>query len=152
MPNRLSKGKVLVGAIEQGQFVDVTLTNANMVALRATPISLVAAPGAGKYLQFIKAELFFDYTAAYGETTDDLGVKYTNGTGAQVSQTLDATGFLTATADAYATIAAASCPMTANAPLVLHNLGDGEYTGGNASNVVKVRTWYRVITASQFPA
>lgn len=156
MPNRLSKGKVLVRAINvdgtltsptssAAEYADVTLTNTNMLNLRATPITLVAAPGAGKVLQFLGAQLFFDYTAAYTETSDDLAVKFTNGSGAAASTTLDGTGFVTATADAYALMTPAQGLATPNAALVLHNTGDGEFGGGNASNVVKVRTYYRTL-------
>jgi len=131
------------------QYAEVSLTNAQMLALRATPISLVAAPGAGKLLEFISAQLFFDYTGAYTETADNMAVKFTDGSGAAVSQTIEATGFVDATADTVtnglakidAIVAATSA---ANQALVLHNTGSGEYGGGNAANAVRVKVAYRV--------
>lgn len=151
---RISKRRVLVGdksTVQPVRFADVTLTNTNVLNLRATPIELVAAPGTGKALEFVKAELFFDYTGAYTETADNLAIKYTNGSGAAVSSTIECTGFVDATADAIATAVplAATPPLPlANAALVLHNTGDGEYGGGNASNAVKVRTYYRVLNVA----
>lgn len=128
----------------------VTITNAQMLALRGTPKTLVAAPGAGYLLQFLGAQLIFNYTGAYTETTDNMAVKYVDGSGAAVSETIEATGFVDATADTItnarpkldAIIAAAGA---ANSALVLHNTGDGEWGGGNAANEVYVDVRYRVI-------
>jgi len=144
--HQLTRGRTkvgqLVGVLE---YKDVSLTNTNMLALRATPITLVAAPGAGKALIFLGAQLFFDYTAAYTESDDNLAVRYTNGSGAQASETFDSTGFVTATADAHGYIQPQSSLVTGNAALVLHNTGDGELGGGNASNAVKVRTFFKTV-------
>lgn len=134
------------------QFVDGKLDNAEMLALRATPKTLVPAPGAGYYLEFVSLQLLFDYTGAYTETADNMAVKYGDGSGAAVSQTIEATGFVDATADTMtnalpkidAIVAKTGCD---NKALVLHNTGDGEYGGGNAANVVRYRCNYRVHAA-----
>ena len=131
------------------QYAEVSITNAEMLALRATPKTLVAAPGAGKVLEFISAVLLFDYTGAYTETTDNMAIRFTNGSGAIVSQAIEATGFVDATADtmtnAIAKIdAIVSKAGSENQPLVLHNTGDGEYGGGNAANAVRVKVAYRI--------
>jgi hypothetical protein len=128
---------------------NVSLTNAMVLALRATPIELVAAPGAGKFLEFISAEIIFDYVGAYTESADNLAVKYENGSGVQVSQDIETTGFLDATADTKTNALAKINTITAktgceNKALVLHNTGDGEFGGGNAANALRVRTAYRV--------
>jgi hypothetical protein len=39
------------------QKATVTLTNADIKGLRATPKTLIAAPGAGKFLEFVSASL-----------------------------------------------------------------------------------------------
>lgn len=134
------------------QYVDVSLTNAEMLALRATPKTLVAAPAAGSVNEFISISLFFDYTGAYTESADNMAVRYTNGSGVVVSSTIEATGFVDATADTMvrgvaitdAIVAKTGCDAQA---LVLHNTGDGEYGGGNAANVVRARVAYRVVPA-----
>jgi hypothetical protein len=142
------KGNLNVAADERFvQKATVSLTNAQVLALRATPITLVAAPGAGKANLFERVTIEFDYTGAYTESTDNMAVKYTNGSGVAVSDTIESTGFVDASADAVITAGAAASPLvTANAALVLHNTGDGEFGGGNAANVWRVTTWYRVRT------
>lgn len=131
------------------RYAEVTLTNAEMLALRASPKELVAAPGAGKLLEFISATLLFDYTGAYTETDDNMAVRYENGSGVQVSDTIEATGFVDATADTITFARKGVDGIVAktgaeNKALVLHNTGNGEFGGGNASNVVRVKVAYRV--------
>lgn len=129
--------------------VSVTLTNAQILALRAAPVTLVAAPGAGFMHEFISAELILNATAgAYTETADNLAVRFVNGAGVIVSQAIEMTGFIDQAAqirtnalakiDTIATQAQAD-----NQPLVLHNTGDGEFGGGNAANSLIVRVSYR---------
>src|SRR3990167_10627736 len=79
------------------QMAEVAVTVAEMLALRATPKELVAAPGAGYVLEFVSALFIYDYAAAFTESTDDIDIKYTNSSGAIVSTELDATGLLDAT-------------------------------------------------------
>lgn len=132
------------------QYAEVALTNGEIKALRATPKTLVAAPGAGKVIEFVSAAVLLDYgSEAMTETVDDMAVKYKDGAGAAASGTIEATGFIDATADTVtvalptsAQSAAAGCE---NQPLVLHNTGDGEY-GGNATGdtVMRVKVAYRV--------
>ena len=136
------------------RYTTVNLTNANVKNLRATPITLVAAPGAGKYVEFISAQLQLDAGAnVLSETADNLAVKYTNGSGAAISETIETTGWIDQAADTFTNaiakkdaIVAASASV--NQAVVLHNTGDGEF-GGNAANdaLVKVHVVYRVHTA-----
>lgn len=130
--------------------VEVSLTNAEMLALRAAPKTLVAAPGAGKVLEFLSAVLVFDYTGAYTETADNMAIRYTDGSGTIVSEAIEATGFVDATADTMTTArpkvdVIAAKTACENKALVLHNTGDGEYGGGNAANAVRVTISYRVL-------
>lgn len=126
------------------QYATVTLSSAEILALRATPKTLVAAPAAGYVHQFLGAMLILNATAtAYVETDDNLAIKYTNGSGVAVSQTIEATGFIDQTADTMtdaipalnAIVAATGA--TAQA-LVLHNTGSGEYTTGTGTMNVMV--------------
>lgn len=136
-------------AVDVLKVVTVSVTNAQIKALRAAPKSLVAAPGATKWLEFLSAWLVLDYGSdVLTESADNMAVRYTNGSGAIVSQTIEATGFIDQAADTYtnalpkadAIVAAASA---LNQALVLHNVGDGEY-GGNATadTLMKVRIAY----------
>lgn len=148
---KLAANAVATAALDVStiQYAEVALTNTNMLALRATPITLVAAPGAGKVLEFISAVLIFDYTGAYTESADNMAVKWGDGSGTIASQAIEATGFVDATADTLTVALAKNDAIAAktaceNKALVLHNTGDGEYGGGNAANVVRVKTAYRV--------
>lgn len=132
------------------RFAEVSISSGELLALRATPKTLVAAPGAGKVLEFCGAVLLLDATAtAYVESSANLSVKYTNGSGAKVSDDIEATGFIDQTADTMTTarpkadaiVAKTGCE---NQALVLHNIGAGEYTTGTGTMRVKVS--YRVWT------
>ena len=127
------------------QTAEVAVTVAEMLAVRATPKTLVAAPGSGYALQFISAVFIYDYAAAFTETDDNLAIRYTDGSGTVVSLTLETTGFLDATADKISTIGrlATDVLVTANAALVLHNTGNGEL--GGTGSVCRVKVSYRVI-------
>lgn len=132
------------------QSAEVSITNAQMLALRATPVTLVAAPGAGKVLEFLGGVLLFDRTAVYTETTDNMAVKYSNGAGTAISVAIESTGFVDAAADAVYFVQPIAGTILGvktlfeNLPLVLHNTGDGEFGGGNAANVVRAKMNYRV--------
>ena len=126
----------------------VTVSSAELLALNATPKTLLAAPGAGKALILVAAELWLDYaTTAYGGIAagEDLAIKGTDAAGATLA-TVETTGFLDATADAFRyvepTTTAARTPV-ANAPLVLHLL-TGEIATGDSP--LKLRLLYREIT------
>lgn len=128
-----------------------TLTSAQVKALRATPATLVAAPAAGKVLEFIKLYLFLDYGSnAFTETADNLAVKYENGAGATVSEAIETTGFIDQTADTMITAGPAAQGALAKTAcdgkaLVLHNTGDGEIAGNAANDsVVRYKVVYRV--------
>jgi predicted RecA/RadA family phage recombinase len=133
------------------RYTSVAITNAEIKALRATPKTLVAAPGANKFLEFVSAVLVNSGgTNALTESTDNLAVKLNDGSGAQVSQTIEATGWLDQTAktltNALAKIdAIVASASGANKALVLHNTGDGEWAGNAAADVTfTVNLVYRV--------
>jgi hypothetical protein len=112
------------------KFVEGSITAAQMLAARATPITLVAAPDSDEVLELIGGVLIYDYAAAYTETADNLAVKFTNGSGAAASETIETTGFLDATADKVIKIEAIKDALCVpGAALVLHNTGDGELGG-----------------------
>ncbi len=136
-------GATTIAGIGLVQVAVVPLTNAEVLALAAAPKTLVAAPGAGFFLEFLGGHITFDYTAAYTEDADDLAVRYTDGSGAIVSETVPGE-FLEATADAAQTLVPITALAVANAALVLDNTGAEEFGGGNAANVVTVTVRYRV--------
>jgi hypothetical protein len=145
------KGKFIAANIGQGgadlKFADIVIANVDLKALRATPKTLVAAPGNGKVLEFLSAVLVLAAGSnVLVEATANLAVKYQNGAGVQVSQTVEMTGFIDQAAYALPKLD----PITArtgceNQPLVLHNLGAGEFTGNAANDAtLRVKVAYRV--------
>ena len=151
------KGKVNVALLSQGasdlRWADVALTNADIKALRATPKTLVAAPGTGKVIEFLSAVLMLKAgTNVLTEATANLAVRYKDGSGVQVSQTIETTGFIDQAADQITYGLQKLDPITArsaceNQPLVLHNLGAGEIAGNAANDAtMKVKVGYRVHT------
>ncbi|OGC00138.1 hypothetical protein A2V82_16510 [candidate division KSB1 bacterium RBG_16_48_16] len=133
------------------KYATVNLTNANIKALRAAPVTLVAAQGANKIVELVSAAIkLVAGTEVLTETADNLAVKYENGTGVAISQAIEATGFVdaavTTVTNALPKIdAIAALSASANKALVLHNTGDGEY-GGNATAdaTMVVKIAYRV--------
>jgi len=156
----VTSAKILDNTVASGdldtsllQYAAVSITNAQIKALRASPKTLVAAPGAGKVLQFISAVIFHDYGSnALTETTDNMAVRFTDGSGVIVSQAIEATGFVDQTADTMTNVlpkidAIAAKTGCENQALVLHNTGDGEYGGNAAADTVwRVKIVYRVHT------
>jgi len=132
---------------EAVQYAEVSITAAEIKALRATPKTLVAAPGSGKVLEFLGTVLMLDAgSEVLAEDADNLAIKYTNGSGNAASAAIECTGFIDQSSDTIINaIPASDVIMAANAALVLHNTGDAEFTG-NASNdaVLRVKVAYRV--------
>ncbi len=129
---------------------EVKVTSAQVLALNATPITLVAAPGADYAAIFEGAIIYKPAGTAYAGIAggEDLSVKYTDGSGLAVGQA-EATGFLDQTGAETrwvraftAASADSSIEPVANAVLVLHLLS-GELTTGNSD--LHVRVYYRVI-------
>lgn len=132
------------------QLATVTISTAELLALATSPKELVAAPGADKIVQFVGATLVLDYNSIlYAESGDNMGIKYENAAGVQVSEDIEMTGFIDQTADTVtnavpkkdAIVAASGC---VNKALVMDNLGSN-FTNGNSP--VDVRIAYRIVTA-----
>lgn len=135
------------------KFVDVVVSSAELLALNATPKTLVAAPGANTALIFEGAMIKKPAGTAYAGIAagEDLSVKYTNGSGIEVGG-CEATGFLDqATAQARyvrptcAASGVSDITPAANAALVLHML-TGEITTGDSA--LNIRVFYRSIATA----
>lgn len=133
--------------------VEVALTSAQVKALRATPITIVPAPGAGKVIVPLGGAAFLDYGSnVFTESTDNLALRYENGSGAICSGTITSSGFITASADTMTSIIAKADNIVAktvceNKPVVIHNTGDGEIAGNaGGDNIVRIKLAYLVQT------
>lgn len=136
-------GQVIAGAHERFHRLRLQITSAQLLALNATPIALVAAPGAGKALIFEGMLVQKPAGTAYAGIAvgEDLSVKYTDSSGAEVAQ-CETTGFLDAATDQIryvrphaAASAASQITPVANAALVLHLLVGEIITGDSPLNI-----------------
>ena len=133
------------------KYATVTLTNAEIKALRATPKTLVSAQGANKGIEFVSAVLKLVAGAnVLTETADNMAIKYTDGSGAAVSQTIESTGFIDAAVNTVTNAlpkidAIVALSDSANKAIVLHNTGDAEFGGNAAADATMVvKVAYRV--------
>jgi hypothetical protein len=139
-------------AIEAGGVVQVaegTIAAAAVATLNATPVEVIAAPGAGFYVDVLQVDWFLDFeSAAYDAPAsgDTLGLKYTNGSGVQLVDVLAGNGIGAATADYHATSRGLTeWVHTAgdNAPVVAH-LDGGEWFASAGDSPLKYRILYVV--------
>lgn len=141
-----------------GHSVTVTVTSAQLLALNATPQTILSARGAGMAIIPKRVAIRHAAGTAYAGIAagEDLVLKYTDGSGAQCSSVIETTGFLDQTT---AQIRVANGPAStgttagdvtpvANAAVVLALLS-GEITTGDFDLIVKM--WYDVIDTA-FPA
>lgn len=130
-------------------FRDVTISVAQMLALNATPIEVIPAPGAGYALVLDRVIAYKAAGTAYAavHTDDDIAFKYTDANGAALAE-IEATGFLdqataqTRFATSYRAASAESSMAPTNTPIVAHML-NGEVTTGDSP--LKLRLYYRIL-------
>lgn len=133
-------------SIQLGLSKDTIITSAQLLALNATPQTVIPAPDTGyiavpRYMMLYKPA----GTAYVVDAGDDLVLKYTNGSGAQCSSVVETTGFLDQTTAESRIVGmpgstgttAASYEPVAAAAVVLHLLGT-EVTTGTGGLVCRV--------------
>lgn len=134
------------GGVTRGAVRKVTLTSAQILALNATPVAVLAAPGAGLAIVVKQALAHKPAGTAYAGVAigEDLALKYTNAAGAIAAQ-IETTGFLD---QAGALTASAALPgglVTANAALVAHML-TGEIITGTSDLILWIE--YDIVPAA----
>ena len=138
-------------AADRGTYLDVQLTNAQVLALRATPHTLVPAPGTNRAVMVDEVHMVCDAAAgAYTETADNIVVEYASGTDIVAIET---TGFIDQGSVQVRNIRTDRSALTApvaNSLVRLFNNGDGEFGGGNAANTLSVRVYYHVVDTIAF--
>jgi hypothetical protein len=127
------------------QWVTTAVSSAEVLALNATPKTLVAAPGAGLVLEFVSAIFILDFNSAAYATNGILSVRETNAAGQALSVVALLAPFLAQTADTILPVQAldTGLALTANTPMVL-SVATGETITGDSP--LSIRTAYRVHT------
>lgn len=123
-----------------------TIAAGAVATLNATPVTVIAAPAAGYYIEVLSCHWFLDFeSAAYDGpgAGEDLALKYTDASGAQVTGVVDHDGFGNAVADAHALVQAVPVVPVAAAPIVAHILV-GEWFAAAGDSPVKYEILYRV--------
>jgi hypothetical protein len=140
-----------VGLVDDILTVNKTITTAQLLALNAVPIEVIAAPGANKAIIIEDAIASKAAGTAYDGIAagEDLALRYTDGSGT-ILVSIEATGFLDQTT-AQCRIASKVVPgialttnltPTANAAVVAH-MATGEIATGDSD--LKLRIRYRVV-------
>lgn len=133
--------RTIPGVVQRRQ---VTLTSAQILALFTTPVALVPAPGAGKYISVdeVVAKVYSTGKVAY-TGANAVELRYTDGSGAKATGDLAAAWLNSATDRADKAVGAAVTTVVSNAALVaaVPTANPGAGTG-----IVVVDVLYRVLT------
>lgn len=135
------------------QNIQLQITNAQIKALRGTPIQIVAAQGVGTLLRFLRAEIMLiaGSNVLTVASAGPLVFRFSSGVGQIVSSNVTAAGLLDqAVSTASQCVEITDSPVSKangdNQPLMLHNNGAAEIAG-NAGNdaTLQVKIWYSVV-------
>lgn len=130
------------------RYAKVPVSSAELLAINATPKTIVAAPGAGFFTKIHAALAVLNYNSAAYANNGILGLYETNAAGTLLTGTLTLASFLALTADAikelHPTAASATTGLTRldNKAVVLTQ-ATGESISGNSP--VDVHCWYSII-------
>lgn len=149
---KIQDGAVTSAKLGEGavQYALVDLTLAELVGCYATPVELVAAPGATKKLMFHRANLYVNYGGTVLADGGAVHIQYkntANGAGTKATGTLAAATLIAATADTSFGFSPVDTTLvdsaTLNGSLCL-SAATGNFTGGTGS-VYKVLIQYSVL-------
>lgn len=131
-------------------FVEDTFTSAEVKALKGTPQTLVAAPGANLALVPVAINIVANYggTNAFTESADDLSICYATTPGSNEIKEIESTGLIDQTNDEWRYITfehAETFIPVENDAIVLTNLDDEIAGNAGGDNTLNVRLYYRVV-------
>ncbi len=149
-------GEIATTSLNQGvqRIATKTITSTQVLALNATPVEVIAAPGAGKAIVIERVKGVTAGGTAYGAIAagEDLALRYTNGSGT-IQTVLETTGWLdqvtaqvrTARPSSAAGTALVEFTPVADAAIVAHMLL-GEITTGDYPVLLTV--YYRIVNTT----
>ncbi len=152
-----SNSLILGAGLHQALVVSTGVTATEMQTLYATPVRMIAAPGANFAIVFLDAVVLYDRVGAgYDDVgaTEDLVFAYTSTTGVIVAE-IETTGFVSETNDelrvVYAHTAAngtdSSRVLTPNAPLVIALLV-GEVYSAAGDSPLDIVIHYKIVATN----
>jgi hypothetical protein len=128
-------------------YMPLSVANAALKTLNATPIDVIAAPAAGTAVELVYANAMLDYsTDAFDAVgaTDYLRLQYDSGD--VLTQDVNPVGFGDATADAWMKLMPASYVYSAATKVVV-TISGGEWFGTDTStSTLELLVAYRVVT------
>ena len=132
----------------------VSMTSAQIKLLATTQIELIPAQGANTVIEVLGGLVMLDYggSNAFTGATNNLSAKYTDDSGAIVSELIEMSNFIDQTADTFLIWRAVSddaCVIAAtagivNQAVVIDNVGSNFAGNAAGDNVLKWWTKYRV--------
>lgn len=136
-----------INAVASLPMAEVTLTSAQVKALKATPITLVAAPGANLAAVPVAVNVVVNYggTNAFTESADDLSIGYA--AGAELKE-IESTGLIDQTNDEWRYITFEfdeTFIPTENVAIVVTNLDDEIAGNAAGDNQIKVTLFYVLV-------
>ena len=123
----------------------LTIPTASVLTLNATPLTIVSAPGSGKYIEIISASCSMTYVSAAYATNTTLQLINEGATAAQLHNTAALIGTTTKNTkfiDATAAAAGGTQAITNTALQV--KVATGDPTAGDSD--IKVKVTYRIVT------
>ncbi len=130
------------------QYKQITVSNAELLALFTTVKPLIGAPGANKFIEVISASLSYIKSTAFTVgTSTNLSIKYKDKTGADATSTRATTGFIDQASSQFYLLRPLTATLALNSnvinqPVCLALL-IANPTGG-AGSTMKVQIAYRV--------
>jgi hypothetical protein len=124
----------------------VALSSAQILALNATPVTLIAAPGANKVIIVRGITLKMVTTSTQYANGGALEFRYTNASGAKVSADIAAAVVTAAAGTSYTSVAGVTTSLTGvvNSPIVIDN-ATAPFITGTGTGVITIN--YDIITA-----
>lgn len=149
-----AKYKFIAGTFHRAADADavyctnVTLTSAQVKALKATPIELVPAPGADFAIVPVAINMVCNYggTNAFTEAADDFSIEYV-GSSTEIKE-IEATGFIDQAVDEWRYITfehAETFIPVENEAVGITNLDDEFAGNAGADNTVAIKLYYRIV-------
>lgn len=135
----ISGGNALVLNGATVKFVQVALSSAQILALNATPVTLIAAPGAGKRIVLHRALLSFTAGTQY-QSGGAVVIRYPTGTVAAINTI--AAAIINSASNSESVRQGIDAAAVQNDPLEITN-ATGAFTTGTGTAVVSL--WYSVL-------